>query len=127
MSWHESGERHAVSSYNGRKDEKTRKESVVKMQPPATLKGAGPLFHTGVFPCQFPSLPPVGTNKGESVVLDADAASFRDDFIVVKVYLVEPGAEDCIPISPDTERRILYLMKRTTPWLAVEVFQQSAT
>ncbi len=31
MSWHESGERHAVASYNGRKDEKTRKDSLVKM------------------------------------------------------------------------------------------------
>jgi hypothetical protein len=130
MSYHESGERHAVlrrcDRQESREEEKMRRESAVNLQPPATLRGAHPLFHTGVFPFQFLELLPVGTNLGQSIVLDTDAANFRDDFIVIKVQLVEPGAEDRIPIAQDTGPRILHLVKGTTPWLAVEVFQQSA-
>jgi hypothetical protein len=128
MSWHESGERHAVSQfYDGhvwKKDVRMQRKSAVKLHPPAALKGVGPLYHSGVFAFQFHDLPPVGTNQGDSVVLDAESVSFRDDFIVTRVYLVEPGAEDRIPIFPDTGPRILHLVKRTTPWMAVEVYQQ---
>src|SRR5271170_99845 len=53
MSWHESGERHAVSRlYNGRawkKDARIQRESTVKLKPPADLKGVAPLFNAGVF------------------------------------------------------------------------------
>jgi hypothetical protein len=128
MSWHESGERHAVSRfYDGhewKKDARMQKESAVKLHPPAALKGVGPLYHSGVFPFQFLDLLPVGTNLGHLVVLDAEGANFRDDFIVMRVYLVEPGAEERIPIFPDTGPRILHLVKQSTPWLAVEVYQQ---
>ena len=128
ISWHESGERHAVSRfYDGhvwKKDVRMQRKSAVKLHPPAALKGVGPLYHSGVFAFQFHDLPPVGTNQGDSVVLDAESVSFRDDFIVTRVYLVEPGAEDRIPIFPDTGPRILHLVKRTTPWMAVEVYQQ---
>lgn len=96
----------------------------MKLRPPAELKGVGPLYHSGVFAFQFHHLPLVGTNQGDSVVLDAESATFRDDFIVTRVYLVEPGAEDHIPIFPETGPRILHLVKRTTPWLAVEVYQE---
>lgn len=85
----------------------------------------GELYHSGVFYSQFPELLPVGTNQGISVVLDAEMAHFRDDFTVIRVYLVEPGAEACIPIFPDTGPRILHLVKQTIPWLAVEVYQQT--
>ncbi len=97
----------------------------MKLHSPAALKGVGPLYHSGVFAFQFLDLPPVGTNQGDSVVLDAETASFRDDFIVMRVYLVEPGAEDRIPVFPDTGPRILHLVKQTTPWMAVEVYQQN--
>ena len=97
MSWHESGERHAVVRFrNGRvwrEAERTRKESTVKLQRPDAFKGVGPLFHSGVTPFQFLELPRVGTNPGYSIVLDTEASNFRDDFIVIRVYLVEPGAE----------------------------------
>ena len=47
MSWHKSGERHAVSRfYDGhvwKKDARTQEQSTVKLQPPAALKGVGPL------------------------------------------------------------------------------------
>lgn len=129
MSWHESGERHAVSRlYDGRawkKDARIETESAVKLTPPADIKGAVPLFHSGIFLHQFPDLPPVGTNAGDSVILDGEGANFRDDFIVVRVYLVEPGADDRIPSFPDTAPRILHLVKETSPWLAVEMYQQA--
>jgi len=44
---------------------------------------------------------------------------------VIRVYLVEPGAEACIPIFQDTGPRILHLVKQTNPWMAVEVYQQN--
>jgi hypothetical protein len=67
----------------------------------------------------------VGTNAGHSILLDADRANFRDDYIIIRVYLVEPGAEDRVPIFPDTGPRILHMVKQTAPWLAVEVYQQT--
>ena len=128
MSWHESGERHFVARvFNGRewkKDERTQSESAVNLGPPMSVKGTTPLYHSGIFCGQFPEYPPVGANQGLSVVLDTDAAKFRDDFIVIRVYLVETGAEDSIPIFPDTGPRILHLVKNTTPWVAVEVYQE---
>ncbi|SRR5713101_822457 len=129
MSWHASGERHAASRIRRgctwKKDERTQRESTVKMSPPPMLKGVGALYHSGIFCSQFLGLLPVGTNQGRSVVLDAEAANFRDDFTVIRVYLVESGAENRIPIFPDTGPRILHLAKQTTPWLAVEVYQQN--
>jgi hypothetical protein len=128
--WHASGERHAVSRYHDgrswKKDARTKKESKVKLPPPAALKGVGALYHSGVLPLQFLDLLPVGSNLGHLIVFDAEGAGFRNDFIAVRVYLVEPGAEDCIPVFPDTGPRILRLDKRTTPWLAVDVYQQTA-
>jgi len=129
MSWHASGERHAVSrirrGHTWIKDKRTQRESAVVLSPPPMLKGVGPLFHSGIFPAEFLGLLPVGTNKGISVVLDAKAAKFRDDFTVIRVYLVEPGMEADIPIFSDTGPRILHLVKHTIPWMALEVYQQS--
>src|ERR1700728_3003571 len=103
MSWHKSGERHAVSKYyNGqewREVESTRRESTVKLQPPSSLKGVGVLCHivcgVGV---PFVELYPLHANPGELCMLDADAAGFRDDAFFVRAYLVEPGEEKCVPI-----------------------------
>ena len=126
MSWHASGERHAVFRIRrGRgweKDTRMQKKSTVKISPPPMLKGVGALYHSGIFYFQFPALPSVGTNEGTSVVLNAERAHFRNDFTVIRVYLVEPGAEACIPIFPDTGPRILHLVKQTNPWMAVEVY-----
>jgi hypothetical protein len=129
MSWHKSGERHAVSRIcSGRKwtkDARAQAESTVRMKPPSELKGVAPLYHSGIFLDGFLELPQVGTNAGHSILLDADRANFRDDYIIIRVYLVEPGAEDRVPIFPDTGPRILHMVKQTAPWLAVEVYQQT--
>jgi hypothetical protein len=129
MSWHASGERHAVfrvrRGSGWEKDKRMQKKSAVKLASPPMLKGVGALYHSSIFYSRFLELWPVGTNKGISVILDAESAHFRDDFTVIRVYLVEPGAEACIPLFPDTGPRILHLVKQTIPWLAVEVYQQS--
>jgi len=129
MSWHASGERHAVFRIRrGRgweKDTRMQKKSTVKISPPPMLMGVGALYHSGIFYSRFLALPPVGTNEGISVVLNAERAHLRDDFTVIRVYLVEPGAEASIPIFPDTGPRILHLVRLTTPWIAVEVYQQN--
>jgi hypothetical protein len=129
MSWHSSGERHVVSQCRigstWKTDARTQNESRVMLPAPSALKGAGALFHSGIFPFQFPNLLPAGSNRGHCVVLDTQAANFRDDFIVIRVYLVEPGMENRVPIIPDTGPRILHFVKQTIPWLAVEVYQQT--
>jgi len=128
MSYHESGERHAVvrlsNGFAWREETKVRRESMVKLGQPAAFRSAEPLFNSFLFPFQFLDLPQVGTNAGHSIILDADAANFRGDFISIRASLVEPGAERHIPVFPNTGPRILYLVKQTTPWLAVEVCQQ---
>ena len=128
MSWHESGERHAVTKYRKKEIKSVRNKSEMHLQTPSSLKGAGLLCHIvcGVFN-SFVDLHSIGTNDGQLVVLDAEAAGFRDDAFFVRAYLVGPGEEHCIPIAADTGPRILHLVERTTaPWLAVEVFQQVA-
>lgn len=128
MSLHASGERHAVwRFFDGRvwkQDAKMRQESTVKLKPPSELNGVVPLFHSGIFLGQFVDLPPVGTNMGDLILLDAEGANFRDDFMVARIYLVEPGAEHNIPRFPETGPRILHLDKRIIPWVAIEVYQQ---
>src|SRR5712692_7207429 len=129
MSLHRSGERHFAVKLNGRQGKElaeVQKKSIVKFCPPSALKGVIELYHSGIFLNQFRRLFPIGTNQGEIVLLDAIAAGLRDDFIVIRAYSVSPGAEDQIPIFPDTGPRILHLVKKTVPWLAVEVYQQTS-
>jgi hypothetical protein len=112
-------------SVNGRLEVEFQKKSIVKLCRPADLKGVVALYHSGVFLNQFHDFLPIGTNDGQRVMLDGSAAGFRDDFICIKVYAVSPGAEDQIPIMADIGPRVLYLVKQTFPWLAVEVYQQT--
>ncbi len=130
MSWHKSGERHFVASlFNGQKWKKHKsiqEKSRVNLGAPANLKGVADLYHFGIFLHQFLDFPPVGANPGGSLVLDADNANFRDDFIAIRVYLVEAGREDQIPTYQATGPRIFHLVKNTRPWIAIDVFQQIA-
>lgn len=144
ITWHESGQSHVYYKINSKRGQpppgrwvsytatpdgnqpprevegfRTKQNRV----RPSELKKVGRLLQSGLCLGQFPELPPVKTHEGESVVLDAEAANFTDDFIAANVYLVEPGAEDRIPIFPCIAARLLHLDKRTTPWLAVELFQ----
>ena len=128
MSWHELGERHATVRVNGRLEAEFRKKSTVKLCRPAELNGVVAIYHSGIMNIdEFARAFPIGTNQGQVLLLDATAAGFSDAFIVIRVYGVSPGAEDQIPIYPGTGPRILHLVKETTPWLAVEVYQEAQT
>ena len=119
-----------VHTHAGRKSAAERRREIPDTKQnrvrPSELKGVGRLLQSCLFLGQFEELPPIRTHDGESVVLDAEAENFRDDAIFANVYLVEPGAEDRIPVFLFIRARILHLDKRTTPWLAVELFQQAA-
>jgi hypothetical protein len=137
MSYHASGERHFVSRHRNGKYwcedkwplpdgtlETTRKQSSVQLPEPRVLRGAEPLFQGGIFWGEFPKLPAVGSKIVGLVELDSEPAGFRDDYIVVQAHIVEAGNTSCVPLHPDTGPRILHFIKKTTPWIAVEVFQQ---
>jgi hypothetical protein len=129
MSWHESGERHfavKLNGHQGKEETAIQEKSIVNLCPPSELQGVVQLYKSGIFLNHFDESLPVGTNEGQVVLLDATAAGFRDDFIAINVYAVSPGAEDQIPVYRDTGPRILHLAKETIPWLAIEVFQQTA-
>src|SRR5205807_10320210 len=95
-------ERHAVMSVlsegKWKKNPTIQKQSRVKLGPPMNIKGAELNYHSFIPRGKFLEGFPVGTNQGRLIVLDADAARFRDDFFVIRAYLVEPGAADSIPI-----------------------------
>ncbi len=139
FSFHRSGRRHMVAESidegewredkwprHGAQPETMREQTKTQLPPPAALRGAQLFGHCGIVFGQFPDLRPVGTNHGELIVLDAEAAGFRDDFTIVRAYVVEPGREDAVPAEPFSGPRIVHFIKRTAPWLAVEVFQQAA-
>src|SRR5713226_7926741 len=122
MSKHRLGERHLTVRVKGRRH--PTPETVTKLQPTSNFSGVELLSNGGVLNGQFPDLPPLGTNRGEIVQLDADSAGFRDDFVAVRVHLVEPNKEREIPTPMDVGPRIVHIEKCVTPWVAVEVFQE---
>lgn len=76
-----------------------------------------------LFKNQFWDLPVLGTNKGKLILLDADSARFRDDFIAIRAYLVEPGKDHEIPTPEDVAHSVRYIERSTMPWVAVELHQ----
>jgi hypothetical protein len=141
FSVHESGEQHMVVESLGCEGEwhedewprlgaepaTMREQTKVQLQRPAALRGAHLLGGCNILAEQFPDLRPVGTNCGELTVLDGEAAHFRDDLTMVRAYLVEPGCEDAVVADPSAGPRIVHFEKRTAPWIAVDLFQLSAT
>ena len=140
FSYHASGRRHVVDKrrvgtewkedkwprpWHWERRQTTRRLTVTQLQQPSMLAGAELFFHFGILCGQFPELPQIGTKRGELVMLDTALADFRDDFTIIRGYLVEPNRENAIPIISGTGPRILHFVKRSTPWIAVEIVQQS--
>ena len=122
MSKHRSGERHLTVRVDGKRH--PTPETATKLQSTSNFLGVELLMPMPVFNGQFLDLPPIGTNRGEVVNLDADSAGFREGFFAVRVYLVEPNKEHDIPTPMNVGPRIVQIEKRVTPWVAVEVFQE---
>lgn len=119
---HLSGERHFKCRV-----EKTRQpmpETRVQLQPLSNFSGVEPLMSMSSLKGQFSNSRLVGTNKGEVISLDLDSADFNDDIFFIKIYLVEPHKEDLVSAPINAGPRILHLIKKVTPWIAVDVFQE---
>lgn len=120
MSYHESGERHL--SANG----KELDETVFVLQRPENLSGIQQFARFICLRGQLGEEPASArTSFDRETLLDADAAGFRDDCFSYNLFLVEPGRDDLIPTPSDVGPRVLTIFRETTPWLAVEVFQQT--
>lgn len=122
MSKHRSGERHLTVKLGGKRH--PLPESKVELQPTTTFSGVELLSHSPLLKGQFLDLPPLGTNRGKVVLLDTDSAGFRDDFLAVRVYLVEPGRDHEIPTPTDVGPCVRHIETSITPWVVVEVYQE---
>jgi hypothetical protein len=128
ISKHRSGERHLTAKLAGRHLRALKSgripESITKLQPPTSLRGVELLTHMPLLKGQFSDLPLVDRKKHSPILLDADSSHFRDDFLAVRAYLVEPGKEREIPAPTNLGPHVRHIEKRVTPWLAVEVYQE---
>jgi len=121
--YHESGERHFITQGESVRGERL-KCYVVGLQPTPILCGVEQLLKSGVDRGQFQLLPLLKPSSGKVILLDADTASFRDEWFGVNIYLVEEGREDKIPFPPHVGPRVLHIERSTRPWIAVEAFQE---
>ena len=99
-------------------------ETKVQLQPLPNFSGIEPLMSMLSPKGQFSNSRLVGTNKGEVISLDLDSADFKDDIFFIRIYLVEPHKEELVPAPINAGPRILHLIKKVTPWIAVDVFQE---
>ncbi len=119
---HLSGERHFICRVG--KDRQPMLETKVQLQPLPNFSGIEPLMSMLSPKGQFSNSRLVGTNKGEVISLDLDSADFKDDIFFIRIYLVEPHKEELVPAPINAGPRILHLIKKVTPWIAVDVFQE---
>ena len=115
----------SVNQENERKIHPACDKAIEKLQPTDSLKGFELLFVVTAFKGQLENLDPLEGFGGPVILIDMDAAEFRDDSFCVKTYLVEPGQEDSIPLPPDAGPRIVHIEKSVTPWMYLEAFQQA--
>jgi hypothetical protein len=122
MSYHSDGRRHWRVK-QGRKTLPT--PGPVWRQPTRNFRGVELLVHA-VVPCgQFQALRPLRKLHKGVVVLDADSVGFRNDVFFARAYLIEPNQEQQIPIPANSGPRLVEFLQTSTPWFAVEVFQES--
>ncbi|MBZ5504064.1 MAG: hypothetical protein LAO78_01135 [Acidobacteriia bacterium] len=120
---HVSGERHFACRVG--KNRQPMQETKVQLQPLSNFSGIEPLMSMSCLKGQFSNLLLPGTNEGEVISLDLDSADFNDDIFFVKMYLLQPNREDLVPLPLEVGPRILHLIRQVTPWIAVDLFQQS--
>jgi hypothetical protein len=74
---------------------------------------------------QFQRLRIYEASREPAILLDADAARFRDDVIFVRVFLMEPSSEPSIPEALHSGPPLLHVITETQPWVGIAFFQQS--
>jgi hypothetical protein len=122
LSYHASGQRHFKVGLKGREPDKL---FVSSCQPTSALRGVELLLKTAILRGQFQKLRIHKASAEPAIVLDADAADFRDDVVFVRVFLVEPDSEPKIPDALHSGPPLLHVIKETEPWVGIAFFQQS--
>jgi hypothetical protein len=118
MSYHAGGERHLkIRGWPSLIGSAT-------VPPPASIRGVQRLLQTAIMRGQFMRLKPLRREHEGVVVLETDSAGFRDDWTNLNVFLVEAGQDDQIPQPPGAGPLVVHVHTATTPWLAVQAFQQ---
>lgn len=121
-SYHASGQRHFKV---GPKGTKPNKHFISYCQPTSTLRGVELLLGATILRGQFQRLRIYKASCKPAIVLDADAAHFRDDVVFVRVFLAEPNSETNIPQALHSGRPLLHVITETQPWVGIAFFQQS--
>ena len=94
------------------------------LQPTSTLRGLELIEGSTLLPWLFQSLPTYDRMNGTGLLLDADAAQFRDDSIYTRVFLIEPGLEPNIPNAVDIGPKLVHVIRSVKPWIGIAFFQQ---
>ena len=124
MSYHADGRRH-LKLKSGTLLHPACHDTVVMRQPTAHLGGVEQFPPMVGFKGQLETLSLLRGYKKPFILLDGDAAGFRDDAFCIKTYLVEPHQQHKIPSSPGVGPHILHLEASVTPWIAIDAFQQA--
>jgi hypothetical protein len=122
VSYHASGQRHFKVGPKGREPEK---HFVSFCQSPSTLRGVELVLGATILRGQFQGLRIYNAPREPAIVLDADAANFRDDVIFVRVFLMEPNSKPSIPEALHSGPPLRYVITETQPWVGIAFFQQS--
>lgn len=122
VSYHASGQRHFKVGPKGKKPEK---RFVSRCQPPSTLHGVELLLGATILRGQFHGLREYNSSREPTIVLDGDAARFRDDVVFVRAFLMEPGTKPNIPQAVHIGAPLLRVITETQPWVGIAFFQQS--
>ena len=123
VSYHATGQRHFKVGPKGRKPGKC---FVSLCQRTSSLRGVELLLGASILWGQFQDLRLCNPSHVPAVVLDADAAHFRDDIIFVRVFLFEPNREPSIPAASNVGPQLLHVIQDTHPWVGIAFFQQKA-
>ncbi len=128
-SYHRSGQRHVRMKLKGSGGAELRLPPwfVSRVRPIADFRGVELICGGTILKGTFHRLPECDATGVETLILDADAALFRDDIMFARVFLVEPGLEPEIPCASSVGPKLLYLTKTASPWVGIAFFQQRPT
>lgn len=122
-SYHSSGQRHfKVES----RRVKEKYLFAAQRQPASVLKGGELILAASLLKGQFQNLRKCTRSLEGILMLDADAAKFRDDIVFVRVFLIEPGLEPDIPSAVNVGPNLVHIVKSTNPWIGIAFFQEKA-
>lgn len=122
-SYHASGQRHFKAGPKGIKPSLYYPST---FQPTSALQGVELFFQAApILRGQLQRFRIYKPSNDPAIILDADAAHFRDDVIFLRVFLLEPNSQAVIPRDLPLGPPLFHVIKETRPWVRIEFFQQS--